>query len=290
VRAQGRYSADKVFGVAQGLCRWHYQWMVVHDFLPRVVGREIVDGILRERADRPAQVTLSFYKPTNPAKPMMPVEFAAAAYRFGHSMVRPTYVINEEGGGASIFGEEPTKFNLNGRRPIPPRLVIAWRHFFDIPGIPGPPTNVARRIDSDLSAPLFTLPASIVPPPDTRVSLAERNLLRGKMLGLPSGQRVAEQMGIEGLSNEQLGLRNVPGWEGQAPLWFYILKEAELLHDGKRLGAVGGRIVAEVCLGLLKLDKTSYLNQVPTFRPKSPMARADGVFEMGDLLRFARVA
>jgi hypothetical protein len=168
--------------------------------------------------------------------------------------------------------------------------VIAWRHFFDIPGVPSPPTNVARRIDSDLSAPLFTLPASIVPPPDTRVSLAERSLLRGKMLGLPSGQRVAEQMGIEGLSNEQLKLRNDPGWEGQAPLWFYILKEAELLYDGKRLGAIGGRIVAEVCLGLLKLDKTSYLNQVPNFRPKSPIARADGAFKMGDLLRFAGVA
>jgi hypothetical protein len=291
VRAQGSYRANKVFGVAQSLCRWHYQWMVVHDFLPRMVGRETVDRILRERANGPAEVTLDFYKPRNPVKPMMPIEFAAAAYRFGHSMVRPTYVINEQGGEAVLFGNEPTDSNLNGRRPIPPRLVISWRHFFDIPGAPDPPANVARRIDSDLSAPLFTLPTSIVPSPDTRVSLAERNLLRGKMLGLPSGQWVAQQMGIQALSNEQLGLGNESGWEGQAPLWFYILKEAELPpYNGERLGAVGGRIVAEVFLGLLKLDNTSYLSQAANFKPKPPIARADGVFEMGDLLRFAGVA
>jgi hypothetical protein len=287
VRAQGRYRADEVFGVAQGLCRWHYQWMVVHDFLPRVVPQEVINEILQERLGGPAQVTLNFYKPKNPNKPMMPIEFAVAAYRFGHSMVRPTYVINEQGNEAVLFGKEPTKFNLNGRRPIPPRLEIAWRHFFDIPGVAGPPANVTRRIDGDLSTPLFTLPASIVPSPDTRKSLAERNLLRGKMLGLPSGQQVARKMGVEALSNEDLKLGNEPGWEGQAPLWFYILKEAEIQHQGKRLGDVGGRIVAEVFLGLLKLDGSSYLNEDPIFRPKPPIAREDGSFGMGDLLKFA---
>jgi hypothetical protein len=290
VRLRGIRGVDPAFRAARSLCQRHYQWMVVHDFLPRVVGQDVVDEILVEPAGRPAQVRLDFYHPEDLEKPMMPIEFAVAAYRFGHSMLRPRYVINQAGGGAVLFGEEPTDFNLNGRRPIPPRLEIAWRHFFGIPGVAGLPANFARRIDTDLSAPLFTLPTSIVPLPDTRVSLAERNLLRGKRLGLPSGQQVAQRMGVEALSNERLGLGDDPGWEGQAPLWFYILKEAEIQHEGHRLGAVGGRIVAEVSLGLLKLDGSSYLSQDPVFTPKPPIARKGGVFGMGDLLKFAGVA
>ena len=307
VRAQGGSSGvDEVFDKAQRLCRWHYQWMVVHDFLPRVVGQARVDAILKERADAPAIVRLNYYHPQNPDKPMMPIEFAVAAYRFGHSMLRPTYVINEfrkevEGGVvvdvrlADIFGERPTNFNLNGKRPCPHELVIDWRFFFDIPGVDPPANadrrNAARKLDSDLSVPLFALPESIIPPPDrTHISLAERNLLRGKRLGLPSGQRVARRMGVEALSNKQLELGADPGWEGQAPLWFYILKEAEIQQRGERLGAVGGRIVAEVFLGLLKLDRSSYLRQDPPWRPQPPIAGAVGRFDMGNLLKFAGAA
>jgi hypothetical protein len=296
-REQGLSRIDEVFAEAQRLCRWHYQWMVLHDFLPTIVERKVVDSILQERGNAPAKVKLDFYKPKNPNKPMMPVEFAVAAYRFGHSMLRSGYVINEEGGGADLFGNAPTESNLNGRRPIPKRLVIAWRHFFEIPGAAGPIANRARLIDTDLSKPLFSLPSSVIPqdPPDPVVSLAERNLLRGKMLGLASGQRVAQEMGETVLSNAQLDERdpqlgNDPGWEGQAPLWFYILKEAELLHHGTKLGAVGGRIVAEVFVGLLERDKSSYLSVDPAFRPQPPVARESGVFGMGDLLKFAGVA
>jgi hypothetical protein len=290
VRAQGGVGAGGVFEEARRLCRWHYQWMVVHDFLPRVAGQHVVNQKLEEREGRPAKVKLDFYKPKNPNKPMMPVEFAAAAYRFGHSMIRAGYAINAQGGGAAIFGDPATDFNLNGSRPIPPRLVIAWRHFFDLPGAPGPPTNPSRRIDSDLSLPLFTLPPSVVAPPDPRVSLAERNLLRGKRLGLPSGQSVAKEMDLRVLSNQELGLGNESGWQGQAPLWFYVLKEAELLENSERLGTVGATIVAEVFLGLFERDRNSYLRQDPSFRPAPPIApRGVGQFAMGDLLRFAGV-
>jgi hypothetical protein len=289
-REQGVRGTDEVFAEARRLCRWHYQWVVVHDFLYRVVGQKTLDAILPERADGSVGVNLAFYEPKNPEKPMMPLEFAAAAYRFGHSMLRAGYVINEEGGGAALFGEQPTDSNLNGSRRLPYRLVIAWRHFFDVPDVPGPPANAARRLDSDLSLPLFSLPASVVPPPDTHVSLAERNLLRGKRLGLPSGQQVARQMGEVPLSNRDLGLGEAPGWEGQAPLWFYVLKEAELEAGGKHLGPVGGRIVAEVILGLLDFDKSSYLRMAPIWKPEPPIAREPGLFEMGDLLKFAGAA
>jgi hypothetical protein len=303
---------DEAFAEAQRLCRWHYQWMVVHDFLPRIVGPGVVNGILQERGNAPAKVKLDFYKPKNPNKPMMPVEFAVAAYRFGHSMLRSKYAINskKEDGGVKVvdlFGEDPKNpkdpedpnydSNLNGRRPIPDTLVPSWQLFFnDIPDVSSSSVNSARPIDVNLSKLLFKLPPSIVPSPDTRNSLAERNLLRGKMLGLASGQRVAQEMGEEVLSNAQLDERdlqlgNDPGWEGQAPLWFYILKEAQRPpHGGTKLGAVGGRIVAEVFVGLLERDKSSYLSVDPAFRPKPPVARESGEFGMGDLLKFAGVA
>jgi heme peroxidase len=292
VRARQDLSdVDEVFTEARRLCRWHYQWVVVHDFLLRMVGQGVLDEVLQERADRPAQVRLRFFNPENPKNPMMPLEFAVAAYRFGHSMLRPWYVINKEGGGADLFGAVANDFNLNGARPIPTRLEIDWRHFFDLRalGAASPPTNGSRRLDGDLSVPLFNLPSSIVPTTDTRKSLAERNLLRGKRVGLPSGQRVAKRMGVEVLSNQELGLGGEPEWEEQAPLWYYILKEAELRHKGERLGAVGGRIVAEVALGLLRFDKTSYLRQDPPFRPEPPIAREAGLFGIGDLLKFAGV-
>ena len=97
-------------------------------------------------------------------------------------------------------------------------------------------------------------------------------------------------MGVQALSNAQLGLGNDPGWGGQAPLWYYILKEAEIGHGGQQLGAVGGRIVGEVLLGLLEKDKNSFLRQDPLFRPAPPIAPAVGTFKMADLLKFAGVA
>ena len=49
--------------------------------------------------------------------------------------------------------------------------------------------------------------------------------------------------------------------EGKAPLWYYVLAEAEQLQDGLRLGPVGGRIVAETILGILDSDKDSYFHE-----------------------------
>jgi hypothetical protein len=288
LRTQGVPGAQ-VFEEARRLTRWHFQWVIVHDFLRRFVGQPLIDQLLDVRSHGPAKVKLAFYKPKNPNKPMMPVEFAAAAYRFGHSIIRPGYRVNATT-GAAFFADQPTDRDLNGFRPIPPPLVVEWRNFFEIPGVAGPPANLTRKIDSKLSVPLLHLPQSVVPPPDTHTSLPERNLLRGKRLGLPSGQQVAQAMGVRAMTNEELGLGSEPGWNGEAPLWFYILKEAELQHNGEQLGPVGGRIVAEVVLGLLDHDKTSYLSVDPLFQPGPPIAPAPRHFAMGDLLKFAGAA
>jgi Animal haem peroxidase len=295
-RAQGM-RREWVFETARRLTRWHYQWAVIHDFLPRFVGDDLVGpagAVYREVAGKPPVITLNYYKPTNrDGRPFMPVEFSVAAYRFGHSIIRPFYVINPSTlarGGVPIFGVDgDPQPNLNGGRPIPSDLVMEWKNI--LPVDPSFPARKPRKIDTKLSIPLANLPASVVPPPDPTVHLAVRNTLRGKHVGLPSGHQVAKAMRVTPLSNTALGLSNDPGWGGEAPLWYYILKEAELApYNAERLGAVGGRIVAEVLVGLLQRDPNSYLYLDSAWKPAPPLAPTAGQFTFVDLLRYAGAA
>jgi hypothetical protein len=289
-RAQG-IRPEWVFETARRLTRWHYQWAVIHDFLPRFVGDGLVGTsgtVYKEVAGKPPVINLNYYKPTNrDGRPFMPVEFTVAAYRFGHSIIRPFYVLNSNG-VVDIFGPAGG-FNLNGGRPIPSDLVIEWKNILDVDG-----TGTARKprkIDTMLSIPLGNLPDSAVPPPDMTRHLAVRNTLRGKHVGLPSGQQVARAMRVNVLSNATLGMTNDPGWGGEAPLWFYILKEAELPpYNGERLGPVGGRIMAETLVGLLQRDPNSYLYLNAAWKPAPPIAPATGKFEFVDILKYAGAA
>ena len=288
-RSQG-VRQEWLFETARRMTRWHWQWAVIHDFLPRFVGDELVGpngAVYKEVAGKPPVLNLSYYKPTNrTGRPFMPVEFAVAAYRFGHSLIRPFYVLNDTG-VVDIFGPAGGR-NLNGGRPIPADLVIDWKNI--LPVDPNFPARKPRKIDTKLSIPLATLPGSAVPPPDPTIHLAVRNNRRGKRVGLPSGQQVAKAMRLTPLSNATLGLTD-PGWGGQAPLWFYILKESELPPcNGERLGPVGGRIMAEVLVGLLQRDPNSYLYLDPAWKPAPPLAPTTGTFTFADLLRFAGAA
>jgi hypothetical protein len=293
-RAQG-IRREWVFETARRLTRWHYQWAVVHDFLPRFVGDGLVGTsgtVYREVVGKPPVITLTYYKPTNrDGRPFMPVEFAVAAYRFGHSIIRPFYVINQstlDAGGVPVFGTE-AGFNLNGGRPIPADLGVEWKNILPVDASFA--ARKPRKIDTKLSMPLTALPGSVVPPPDPTVHLAVRNTLRGKHVGLPSGQQVARTMRVNVLSNAVLGLSSDPGWGGEAPLWFYILKEAELPpYNAERLGPVGGRIVAEVLVGLLQRDPNSYLYLDPAWKPAPPLAPATGQFGFVDMLRYSGAA
>jgi len=298
-----------VFETARRMTRWHYQWAVIHDFIPRMTSdpRKTVDDfvgnggtVYKEVDGKPPVINLNYYKPTNrEGRPFMPVEFAVAAYRFGHSLIRPFYVLNSTG-RVDIFGPDPTataspdptatpKRNLNGGRPIPKDLVIEWNNI--LPDLGNSAARPPRKIDIKLSIPLGALPGSAVPPPDPTTNLAERNTLRGKRVGLPSGQQVAKAMRVPVLSNATLGLSNDPGWGGEAPLWYYILKEAELPpYNGERLGPVGGRIMAETLVGLLQRDPNSYLYLDPAWKPAPPIAPKTGKFEFADLLTFAGAA
>ena len=132
---------------------------------------------------------------------------------------------------------------------MPADLVIDWGNFFPIPGSSITP-QATKKIDGRLSNPPKQLPVSVYPGVSGFRSLAQRNMLRARSFGLPAGQDVAAFMGAQVLSQAEIGLPD-NGWEGKTPLWYYVLKEGEILQGGARLGPVGGRLVAEVLLGLM---------------------------------------
>ena len=95
LRASGT-PRSAVFEAARRLARWHYQWIVTHEFIPAIVGQTMSDLVYKEVSTGAPKITLKYYKPTNPAgRSFIPVEFAVAAYRFGHSITRPRYTVRD---------------------------------------------------------------------------------------------------------------------------------------------------------------------------------------------------
>jgi hypothetical protein len=222
------------------------------------------------------------------------VEFQGAAYRFGHSMVRPSYRANLAGDrGKPFFG---MIFDPKAGGPDPddlrggfrsPRRFVGWQTFFDFGDGQVKPN---KRIDTRISTPLFDLPLGAIANHAPPVALPVRTLLRHVTWELPSGQAIARKIGVSALPTVDLdelhgyGL----GLERSTPLWYYVLKEAELVEDGLRLGPVGGRLVGEVVVGLLRSDPAGYLAFDPDWRPTLP-SRSKGEFDMVDFLTFAAV-
>ena len=270
---QLKRSGESDFAAAQRLTRWLFQWSVVHDFLPRVVGPALVNDVFRREGNRPVRTRIFDWK----KRIFMPVEFSVAAYRFGHSMVRASYPLNSNKPDVPFFGAGE---DMQGFRSLPVGHTIEWGNFFPIDG--SSPV-MARAIDTHLVPPLHNLPASVVG--TGFANLAQRNLMRGHTLGLPSGQTVAKKLGATVMSDSEL---NVPGGV-EAPLFWYVLKEAEIRSRGQRLDEVGGRIVTEVCAGLLAGDPDSYLNATPAWAPGPPFTTT-GTVTVPDLLRIAGVA
>jgi len=266
LRGDGVAEAD-LFEDARLALVWHYQWVILHDFLPTLVGPELMRSVLK--------VGPRFYRPQG--QPFIPVEFADAAYRYGHSQIKADYQLQEGGERFPVFPD------LAGFCPVAPEHSVDWSRFFDVPG--RPPAQRAKPIDGRLPASLIQLPESITGTVDIQAyrSLASRDLQRGQGTGLPSGEAVARAFGAKPLTREELALGD---WQEETPLWLYILREAAVQTDGDRLGEVGGRIVAEVIVGIVREDPESFLSNNPSWRPTLPSHQA-GTFKIRDLLILA---
>ncbi len=255
-----------VFDEGRRAATWHYQHVILREFLPALIGAPPTAELL-ENGPRLYRVD---------GDPYIPFEFADAAYRYGHAQIRDRYRVNADFGPCPLFPD------LMGFGPVAPEHTVDWALQIDLEG--HAPAQRAKRIDSRLPASLIALPTEISgsEPGTDYASLANRDLQRGQAVGLPSGEAIAHRLGVPALSPEQVGLAE-HGWAAETPLWFYILKEAEVLHDGDRLGPVGGRIVGEVLVGIVDGDPESFRSVDPGWAPSLP-ARRDGAFGLGDIL------
>ena len=300
------------FEKLQQIVRFHYQFVVLNDFLPRIVHSSVLADL--KTGGHFDSLKLKFFHWKN--LPFMPVEFSVAAYRLGHSMIRPGYRLNDAvllpifPVSKKIDPPDGIADGLTGFRAMDPARGIDWGRFIDVDirsyGVdnqpPDDPTKkrlqFAYRIDTSLVTPLSDLPPSVAANPP---SLPQRNLIRSFELGLPSGQNVARAMRVTPLKDDEITIGKAvdspgPGdvigtiaslpalsvFKGNCPLWTYILAEAArnqepvkipVLEDKTittpRLGPVGGRIVAEVFLGMMFGDKNSLLNLEPHWQPLS---------------------
>jgi len=254
-----------LFKEARRAATWHYQWIVLHDFLPRLVGTPLTDELL-------VHEPRYFGGENDDGEPFIPFEFADAAYRYGHSQIRHRYL---------VAGEQVPIFpDLVGFQPVSASRVVDWAGLFDVPG--RPPAQRAKKIDGRLPRSLIELPVAITGDVDDDLhSLAVRDLERGSGVGLPSGEAVARELGVAPLSPAELALPDV--WLGETPLWYYLLKESQSRAGGDELGPAGGRIVGEVLVGIVKRDPESFLSVDADWRPTLPGAHEDG-FALADLL------
>lgn len=271
------------FEEAKSALSRRYQWAVLHDFLPRVCDPGIVSNVLKNGP--------KFWKAESADELIIPLEFSVAAYRFGHSMIRAVYRHN------SVFGVPPSEpvsatFNFfftftalsgdiqpgNGPNEefetLPDNWPIEWHRFFSTDAEPAS-QNPARRIDTRLTPELGRLRDFQGMPFTTLMGkLATRNLLRGYLLNLPTGQAVARHIGVQPLGHTAL-LESAPidlkkkftdaGFLDRTPLWYYILAEAGDLDgpDGEHLGPVGSTIVAETFWNLAKFTNESVIDTPP---------------------------
>jgi hypothetical protein len=288
----------------------HYQWIVLNDFVRRVVSDAIFADVLGVKdLARATQVTLNpkIFPIIGSQTPPMPLEFSAAAYRFGHSMVRDAYSWNKIFGSGTSFrlffnfthlsggigrptGVDPDRERDFGRSrglaTFPSNWIADWRRMFPLEAVRGFPAflrgddemggqiplNPAKAIDTQLASQLGILPFKAG-------NLAARNMIRGSRNGLPCGQDVAAAIVAKGdasaapltpaeivhsLDPRTLAVVREHEFDIKTPLWFYILKEAELRgNEGEHLGPVGSRIVMETFVALIRASVTSIFNADP---------------------------
>lgn len=301
---------DQLFRNARRRTTLHYQWVVRHDYLPRVCDPAVLDDVWTHGR--------KIFEPgaSADAVPTMPVEFSVAAFRMGHSMIRDAYnwnAIFSDGAGSLdlLFFFSGTSGDLGGNKKLISSWIADWRRMYDFPaggrpGLAAPDSGVNRamRVDTRLTDPLASLPAGSFggtdATPPMQHNLAFRNLVRGSLVRLATGQQMVTKLKAAGVPVTALTKAQIITGNGGAkldhltpaerdavaaktPLWFYVLREAEL--NGGRLTGVGARIVAETFHRAIGASRVSIVRE-PGWKPNLPSAKA-GRFEMTDLLFFA---
>ena len=279
----------------------HYQWMIRTDYLPRICAEGVVNSVFTS-GRKALEVGAA---PTD--VPTMPVEFSVAAFRLGHSMIRRTYNWNrifDDGAGSLdlLFVFSGLSGDLGGSPRLPSNWIADFRRLYDFGEagranlvVPEGKFNRAMRIDTTLVPTLKRLPGF----PAAEANLAFRNLTRAKMLTLATGQQMATFLRNRGVTLTKLTkaqIRNgrdgtdLDGLTGpqrdamlrDTPLWFYVLREAELNRG--RMKGVGARIVAETFHRAMEGSEVSIVRD-PTWRPT--LGPNNNTFRMVDLLLFA---
>jgi hypothetical protein len=290
------------FQKARGVVTRHYQWMLRTDYLPRICAEGVVNSVFNS-GRKAFEVAVT---PTD--VPTMPIEFSVAAFRFGHSMIRRAYNWNkvfDNGTGTLdyLFIFSAGSGDLGGGQRLATSWIADFRRLYDFSEagradllVPAPKFNLAMRIDTKLSDPLRNLPAAGV---QDEPNLAFRNLTRARMVRLATGQQMASFLKSKGVNLTRLTAAQIRNGNGGAtledltqlqraalvkntPLWFYILREAEL-NQG-RLKGVGARIVAETFHRAMEGSKASIVRD-PLWRPS--LGPNSTTFRMVDLLLFA---
>ncbi|MEZ2131643.1 MULTISPECIES: heme peroxidase family protein [unclassified Sinorhizobium] len=314
------------FSSAQTLTRLHYQWLIVEGYLKGVCDPAVVERVVQDRASHFFKFRAEFDQRRQNSRlgNALPLEFSAAAYRFGHSMVRALYDYNKNFGRPGGFRENATldllfRFTGGGgaidtNKKLPKNWVIDWTRFTGISphdSADGQPARVARKIDTELAPPLRVMLKEGNDQTDEQLrklfkSLARRNLRRGYNLRLPTGQALHKYLRQHGavqsapIEDVSTIFASKPALQGflmnssakfhqRTPLWFYILAEAEAA-GGNHLGEVGSCLVASTFVGVLLADPDSALSR--GFAPsQSPLRMPDDTLidSIAKWMRFAAV-
>ena len=279
----------------------HYQWLLKTDYLPRICAPGVVSNVFN-------QGRKAFEVGVSPAKvPTMPIEFSVAAFRLGHAMIRSSYNWNrvfDNGGGSLdlLFAFSGHSGDFFGGPRLPSNWIADFRRLYDFKeagradlAVPAGKFNRAMRIDTTLVNPLDQLPGFAA----AEANLAFRNLTRARMVRLATGQQMVTFLKAKGVTLTKL--TNVQIRDGSngadlsgltqaqrdavlknTPLWFYVLREAEL--NAGKLKGVGARIVAETFHRAMEGSQHSIVRD-PSFKPS--LGPNNQTFRMVDLLLFA---
>lgn len=288
-----------LLAAARQLVTRHYQWIVLNDFVARLADPGVFAEVVRAGHDGGVRLAPRVFKVTGPQTPPMPLEFSAAAFRLGHSMVRDTYSWNRifrkgtafklffvfshlSGGIGRTGSDDPDKSFGTLFATFPSNWIADWRRMVPLEQVPGFPAfvrgenegageiplNMAKAIDTRMAEELGRLPFK-------GGNLAGRNLIRGARNGLPSGQDLADAVVAagdpravaltpeeicRGLPPEALRVVREHEFDVKTPLWYYVLKEAEIRAGGLHLGPLGSRILVETFVALIRASRTSIFN------------------------------